>query len=48
MSQPSYSIAVLPGDGIGPEVMAAALELLRRLQTRVGRRFAAHEHPAGA
>ena len=48
MSQPSYSIAVLPGEGIGPEVMAAALELLRRLQTRVGRRFAAHEHPAGA
>ncbi|MFC0118967.1 3-isopropylmalate dehydrogenase [Pseudoalteromonas xiamenensis] len=28
MSQPSYQVAVLPGDGIGPEVMAAAEQVL--------------------
>ena len=48
MNRTSYDIAVLPGDGIGPEVMAAALALLRTLGPRIGRRFAATEHPAGA
>ena len=48
MSQPSYAIAVLPGDGIGTEVMAAALELLQSLQKRLGRSFVATVHPAGA
>jgi 3-isopropylmalate dehydrogenase len=27
-------IAVLPGDGIGPEVMAPALEVLRKIEAR--------------
>jgi 3-isopropylmalate dehydrogenase len=29
----AFHIAVLPGDGIGPEVMAPALEVLRRIET---------------
>ena len=44
----SYSIAVLPGDGIGVEVMAVALELLRHLEPRTGRRFSTVTYPAGA
>lgn len=31
-----YGIAVLPGDGIGPEVMAVCQDVLRTLQERVG------------
>lgn len=31
----SFHIAVLPGDGIGPEVMAQALAVLRKLQASV-------------
>jgi 3-isopropylmalate dehydrogenase len=45
----SLEIAVLPGDGIGREVMRAALEVLGALERRVGGyalRFA--EHPCGA
>ena len=48
MNPTSYSIAVLPGDGIGREVTAAGLELLAALQGRIGRRFDAVIHPAGA
>lgn len=48
MTQTNYSIAVLPGDGIGPEVMAASLEVLNALQGRIGRRFVFTPHPAGA
>ena len=45
----SFHIAVLPGDGIGPEVMAQALEVLRRLEASVaGVRFRFTEAPAGA
>jgi 3-isopropylmalate dehydrogenase len=44
----SYSIAVLPGDGIGVEVTAAGVELLHAVGARVGRRFEARLHPAGA
>jgi 3-isopropylmalate dehydrogenase len=40
-------IAVLPGDGIGPEVTAAAGEALRAVARRYGHRFALHEHPIG-
>jgi 3-isopropylmalate dehydrogenase len=45
----SFRIAVLPGDGIGPEVMAPCLDLLDRAMRRVGGldcRF--EQHPAGA
>jgi len=48
MSKTTYSIAVLPGDGIGREVMAAALEVLHAVAPRIGRRFDTAEHPAGA
>lgn len=44
----SYDIAVLPGDGIGVEVMQAALELLPALGRRMGRRFATTVLAAGA
>ncbi|QXC39390.1 3-isopropylmalate dehydrogenase [Aeromonas jandaei] len=32
----SYRIAVLPGDGIGPEVMAEALKVLAKVQAKFG------------
>src|SRR5215470_12639527 len=41
-------IAVLPGDGIGPEVMAPALEVLRKIEARSGLAFRFTEAPAGA
>lgn len=44
----TYNIAVLPGDGIGREVTACALELLRALEPRIGRRFDTTTYPAGA
>jgi 3-isopropylmalate dehydrogenase len=48
MSKTTYSIAVLPGDGIGREVMAASLHVLHAAASRIGRRFDTLEHPAGA
>src|SRR5437763_15039692 len=45
----AFHIAVIPGDGIGVEVMAPALEILRRLeQTHSGLAFRFSEAPAGA
>jgi 3-isopropylmalate dehydrogenase len=44
----NYEIAVLPGDGIGIEVTNAALEVLRALESKIGRRFTTTVHPAGA
>lgn len=41
-------ICVLPGDGIGGEVMAAAQAALAALERRFGFRLAAEEHPGGA
>ncbi len=40
-------IAVLPGDGIGPEVTAAAVEVLRAVAARHGHDFRFHEHDIG-
>jgi 3-isopropylmalate dehydrogenase len=48
MSRPAYAIAVLPGDGIGREVIAAATAVLAALAPRIGRRFDTVVHPAGA
>jgi 3-isopropylmalate dehydrogenase len=48
MSKTSYSIAVLPGDGIGVEVVDATLAVLHALEERIGRRFIFAKHPAGA
>jgi 3-isopropylmalate dehydrogenase len=45
----AFHIAVLPGDGIGIEVMRPALEVLRRIEaTTPGLRFRFSEAPAGA
>ncbi len=45
----TYAIAVLPGDGIGLEVMAEALKVLRAVESAFpGLRFACREHPVGA
>ena len=41
-------IAVLGGDGIGPEVMAPALDVLRRIEGRTGLKFRFTDAPAGA
>ncbi len=40
-------IVVLPGDGIGPEVTAAAVEVLQAIAHRYGHRFALHEQLIG-
>lgn len=40
-------IVVLPGDGIGPEVTAAAVAVLRAVSRRCRHRFELHEHPIG-
>ena len=45
----AFHIAVLPGDGIGPEVMQPALEILRRIEaTTPSLAFRFTEAPAGA
>src|ERR1700745_1835018 len=41
-------IAVLSGDGIGPEVMAPALEVLRKIEAKSDLKFRFTEAPAGA
>jgi 3-isopropylmalate dehydrogenase len=44
----AFHIAVLAGDGIGPEVMAPALEVLRRIEAKSGLTFRFTDAPAGA
>src|SRR6185312_7152222 len=45
----AFHIAVLPGDGIGPEVMAPALDILRRVEaTTPSLKFRFSEGAAGA
>src|SRR5919206_3986560 len=44
----AFHIAVLEGDGIGPEVMAPALEILRKIEAKSGLAFRFPEAPAGA
>jgi 3-isopropylmalate dehydrogenase len=46
--KPSYHIAVLPGDGIGKEVMTAADEILSAVTKRIGVAFALDYQNAGA
>src|SRR4051795_10983312 len=41
-------IAVLAGDGIGPEVMAPALEVLRKIEASSSLKFRFTDAPAGA
>ena len=42
-----FKITVLPGDGIGPEVIAGALRVLRAVQKRAGVEFATREAAIG-
>src|SRR3954464_6399022 len=44
----SLHIAVLSGDGIGPEVMAPALEVLRKIENNSDLKFRFTDAPAGA
>ncbi|MGO3677811.1 MAG: isocitrate/isopropylmalate family dehydrogenase, partial [Microbacteriaceae bacterium] len=44
----NYSVAVLPGDGIGPEVVGAALTVLDAAEARYGFTTARAEYRAGA
>ncbi|WP_411847561.1 isocitrate/isopropylmalate dehydrogenase family protein [Roseibacillus persicicus] len=49
VSQPNYNIAVLPGDGIGPEVTSAAVAVLDALQASgPGFSLSYSEHSVGA
>ncbi len=43
-----YSIAVLGGDGIGPEVTAEAVRVLQAVGDRFGLQFALNQHAVGA
>ena len=43
----TYKIAVLAGDGIGPEVMAAALNVLRSVEKKFSIAFDFNEQPVG-
>jgi 3-isopropylmalate dehydrogenase len=42
------SILLLPGDGVGPEVVAGAASVLRAVASKFGHRFDLHEAPIGA
>ncbi|MEK9278885.1 MULTISPECIES: isocitrate/isopropylmalate dehydrogenase family protein [unclassified Bradyrhizobium] len=44
----AFHIAVLAGDGIGPEVMAPAIEVLRKIESKSGLSFRFTDAPAGA
>src|ERR1700743_1209700 len=44
----AFHIAVLGGDSIGPEVMAPALEVLRKVESKAGIKFRFTDAPAGA
>jgi len=44
----TYSIAVLPGDGIGPEVIAEAVKTLRAVEQRFPLQFECKEYSVGA
>jgi len=43
-----FTLALLPGDGIGPEVTAQAVRVLNAVGELFGYRFDAAEHPIGA
>jgi 3-isopropylmalate dehydrogenase len=47
-SMPTFRIAVLPGDGIGPEVVAEGRRVLEAVAEQVGVRFECREYSVGA
>ncbi len=46
--QTTFRIAVLPGDGIGPDVIAEGVKVLRAVERRLEVRFELEEHAVGA
>lgn len=42
-----FTIAAVPGDGIGPEIVASALEVMRAVGKKYGHEFIAEAVPAG-
>ena len=48
MTELRYEIAVIPGDGIGPEVVTAAVAVMRQAAAQAGVVLHTAEHPAGA
>lgn len=42
-----YTIALLPGDGIGPEVTHEAVKVLKVLESKLGMKFKINEAPVG-
>ena len=48
MKANAFRIAVMPGEGIGVEVMAAALAVLDAVEARFGLAFGRDEIPGGA
>lgn len=47
MSENSFKIAALAGDGIGPEVMAEAIKVLRAVESKANAKFEINEAPVG-
>ena len=43
-----FSLAVLPGDGIGPEVIREAVRVMQAVADKRGLAIETHEHPIGA
>ncbi len=48
MTQRKYDIAVIPGDGTGPEVVAEGLKALGALSKKIGFKLAFHNYDLGA
>ena len=48
MTSSSKKIAVLPGDGIGPEIVAEAVGVLKAIEQKFGRHFCLDYAPIGA
>jgi 3-isopropylmalate dehydrogenase len=49
MVETTFTIAVLPGDGIGPEVIREAVKVLRAVESHLPDvRFSLTEYPCGA
>ena len=43
----NFNIAVMPGDGIGPEVVQEALKILKIIESKLGLKISLSEAPVG-
>lgn len=43
----TYRIAAVPGDGIGPEIVSATIDVMRAVEKKFGHEFLVEELPAG-